>query len=305
MPSPTSVPSPRPALGSLTAAFRSRESLASSSSIPRSPASSTSLPSLTDAGSSSSCSSLASLSSHSPPPNEHLAVLLPRTLWKKDTDAPYCETFVCRKPFTLMERRHHCRKCGGIFCRTCSSHTTPLLDTTTLSFVYPPRGTPIATYASPTSPVLPARVCDACYAQIYGTPPPHSPSSSSSSSPISVSPPTSSRPSPRRSRTLPVLPPPPDPSLPDDLRSYPLRIRSDICKATGGGRWMPKPPPIPDYMKRVPGRKAPYEIALEEEQEAARRALANPVIRDGDFQYRSPRPHQPSMPEPPLEFATF
>lgn len=44
---------------------------------------------------------------------------------------------------------------------------------------------------------------------------------------------------------------------------------------------MPKPPPIPDYMKRVPGRKAPYEIALEKEQEAARRALANPVIRDG------------------------
>jgi hypothetical protein len=44
---------------------------------------------------------------------------------------------------------------------------------------------------------------------------------------------------------------------------------------------MPKPSPIPDYMKRVPGRKAPYEIALEEEEAAARRARANPVIRDG------------------------
>jgi hypothetical protein len=32
---------------------------------------------------------------------------------------------------------------------------------------------------------------------------------------------------------------------------------------------------------RVPGRKAPYEIALEEEEEAARRARSNPVIRDG------------------------
>jgi hypothetical protein len=68
---------------------------------------------------------------------------------------------------------------------------------------------------------------------------------------------------------------------------------------------MPKPSPIPDYMKRVPGRKAPYEIALEEEEAAARRARANPVIRDGDFQYRPPRPNQPSLPERPLEFSTF
>ncbi len=44
---------------------------------------------------------------------------------------------------------------------------------------------------------------------------------------------------------------------------------------------MPKPAPIPDYMKCVPGRKAPYEIAIEEEEAAARRALSNPVIRDG------------------------
>ena len=99
---------------------------------------------------------------------------------------------------------------------------------------------------------------------------------------MSVPLPARTRPAlPRRSSTLPPSPPPPDPSLPDDLRSYPLRIRSDICKATGGGRWTPKPSPIPDYMKRVPGRKAPYEIALEEEEAAARRARANPVIRDG------------------------
>jgi hypothetical protein len=336
-------------LGSLSAALRSRDSLASSSSLPRSPASTASLPSLTDAGSSSSasCSSLSSLTCSTPAPNEHLAVLLSRDLWKQDTDAPYCDTFVCRKPFTLMERRHvrvlhaffrlphlklnilqHCRKCGGIFCAACSSRTTPLLDTTSLSFVYPPRGTPISTYASPTSPVLPARVCDACYAQIHGNPSPRSPSSPTCSS-VSVPLPARRRPAPpRRSRTLPASPPPPDPSLPDDLRSYPLRIRSDICKATGGGRWMPKPSPIPDYMKRVPGRKAPYEIALEEEEAAARRARANPVIRDGgtclldpsqrrghqliilpvfctDFQYRPPRPNQPSLPERPLEFSTF
>lgn len=49
---------------------------------------------------------------------------------------------------------------------------------------------------------------------------------------------------------------------------------------------MPKPSPIPDYMKRVPGRKAPYEIAVEEEAAAARRALSNPVIRDGGMSFR-------------------
>jgi hypothetical protein len=42
------------------------------------------------------------------------------------------------------------------------------------SLCVPPRGTPIATYASPTSHVLPAHVCDACsgYARIQVLPPP-------------------------------------------------------------------------------------------------------------------------------------
>ncbi|KAH9045129.1 FYVE zinc finger-domain-containing protein, partial [Lactarius pseudohatsudake] len=147
--------------------------------------------------SSSSCASLTSLSSSTPAPNEHLAVLLSRNLWKQDTDAPYCDTFVCRKPFTLMERCHHCRKCGGIFCAACSSRTTPLLDTASLPFIYPPRGTPISTYASPTSPVLPARICDTCYAQIHGNPSPRSLSSPTCSS---MSVPTPTRPARARGR---------------------------------------------------------------------------------------------------------
>jgi hypothetical protein len=39
-------------------------------------------------------------------------------------------------------------------------------------------------------------------------------------------------------------------------------------------------------MKCVPGRKAPYEVALEKEEEATRRAHANPVIRDGGTFFR-------------------
>ncbi|KAH9032172.1 FYVE-domain-containing protein, partial [Lactarius pseudohatsudake] len=227
--------------------------------------------------SSSSCASLASLSSSTPAPNEHLAVLLSRNLWKQDTDAPYCDTFVCCKPFTLMERRHHCRKCGGIFCAACSSCTTPLLDTASLPFVYPPRGTPISTYASPTSPVLPARVCDACYCPNSRQPLPTL--AVVSHMLLDVGARTNSHKTCPSTpfRTLPLVAPPPDPSLPDDLRSYPLRICSNICKATGGGRWMPKPSPIPDYVKCVPGSKVPYEIT--EEEAAARKARANPIIK--------------------------
>ena len=55
---------------------------------------------------------------------------------------------------------------------------------------------------------------------------------------------------------------------------------------------MPKPSPIPDYMKRVPGRKAPYEIALEEEEAAALRARSNPVIRDGGTCFRDSLQHR-------------
>jgi hypothetical protein len=80
----------------------------------------------------------------------------------------------------------------------------------------------------------------------------------------------------------PSPPPPPDPSRPDVLQKYPLRIRSDICKATGSGWWTPKPSPIPDYMKRIPGHKAPYKIALEEEEETVWNAHANPVVTSRD-----------------------
>jgi hypothetical protein len=80
----------------------------------------------------------------------------------------------------------------------------------------------------------------------------------------------------------PPAPPPPDPSHPDDLQKYPLRIHSDICKATGSGWWTPKPSPIPDYMKRIPGHKAPYKIALEEEEETVWNAHANPVVTSRD-----------------------
>ncbi|KAL1929190.1 hypothetical protein VTP01DRAFT_2249 [Rhizomucor pusillus] len=40
------------------------------------------------------------------------------------TDSDYCER--CREPFTVVNRKHHCRCCGGIFCQLCSSEKIPL-----------------------------------------------------------------------------------------------------------------------------------------------------------------------------------
>lgn len=43
-----------------------------------------------------------------------------RAPWADDAASPSC--FGCRSPFTLFNRRHHCRHCGFIFCTKCSSN---------------------------------------------------------------------------------------------------------------------------------------------------------------------------------------
>ena len=44
--------------------------------------------------------------------------------WVPDEEKLDCED--CGAKFTLLERRHHCRKCGGIFCNTCSDYRLEL-----------------------------------------------------------------------------------------------------------------------------------------------------------------------------------
>ncbi|KAL4257895.1 hypothetical protein AB1N83_013841 [Pleurotus pulmonarius] len=141
---------------------------------PSSSPSSSQLSTLTSSSSADSASLLTtSTGSMNIRANEHLAVLLPRHLWKEDALAAVCDNFYCRVRFSIFERRHHCRKCGSIFCGACTAHTTALLDTSSpaLPFTHPPHRTPIALYASKDSPVLDnARVCTACFAQIHGIP---------------------------------------------------------------------------------------------------------------------------------------
>lgn len=65
-----------------------------------------------------------------------------------------------------------------------------------------------------------------------------------------------------------------------------------LCKATGGGRWEPKPSPVHDWY-RIPGGKAPFEIEMDKERELEQLRRENPVIKHGEFQFRFPKEPEP------------
>ncbi|KAF9456692.1 FYVE zinc finger-domain-containing protein [Collybia nuda] len=313
------------------------------------------LPSLTHSSPSSSSSSLHSVPERT---NEHLAVLLPKHLWKPDSLASQCDNFFCGVKFSIFDRRHHCRKCGGVFCNACTSRETPLLDASNLSFIHPPRNVPLTSFASPISPITPSRVCDDCWDQVHGTPStPRTPDLirpsfsrmlsspvSMLKSPLSASPTTShssslssslatapahplassdtacllatAAPIARKTRSLRntpstsslnsnrritlraahlTLPPDLERSY-GELDAYPLKRSSVLCKATGGGRWEPKQEPaLVGYRPPVPGAKAAYELEIEEQEREEKVRKANPIVRDGAFQYRFTREPEPTM----------
>ena len=47
-----------------------------------------------------------------------------RGRWMNDAESSIC--CGCAKPFTLLRRRHHCRRCGRLFCSECSALRSPL-----------------------------------------------------------------------------------------------------------------------------------------------------------------------------------
>jgi len=49
-----------------------------------------------------------------------------RNHWKPDPSSPTCDSPTCSRPFTLFIRRHHCRRCGSIFCAPHSTRIVPL-----------------------------------------------------------------------------------------------------------------------------------------------------------------------------------
>src|SRR5262245_46334799 len=112
-------------------------------------------------------------------------------LSQPDRLASRCDNFYCHVKFSIFGRRHvsspnilsniashslqHCRKCGGVFCSSCTSRAMPLLDTSNLGFLHPPRNVPLAVYESPSSPIYLSRVCDDCWEQVHGQPTPRTP----------------------------------------------------------------------------------------------------------------------------------
>jgi len=75
---------------------------------------------------------------------QHSACLVARA-WVEDNEAKEC--MACKSVFTFVNRKHHCRNCGGIFCNQCSSKRIAILK------------------YGVTEPV---RVCNACFAKLGG-----------------------------------------------------------------------------------------------------------------------------------------
>ncbi|KXX79062.1 Vacuolar segregation protein pep7 [Madurella mycetomatis] len=71
-----------------------------------------------------------------------------RKHWKPDQESSVCDHATCKRYFSYFTRRHHCRKCGNIFCDMHSAFEIPLDQDAN----YNPRG-------------LPSRACDHCYSQ--------------------------------------------------------------------------------------------------------------------------------------------
>lgn len=67
---------------------------------------------------------------------------------KPDQQSSVCDHATCTRSFSYFTRRHHCRKCGNIFCDMHSAFEIPLDQDAN----YNPRG-------------VPSRACGHCYAQ--------------------------------------------------------------------------------------------------------------------------------------------
>eukprot|EP01118_Nematostelium_gracile_P020353 TRINITY_DN9843_c0_g1_i1.p1 TRINITY_DN9843_c0_g1~~TRINITY_DN9843_c0_g1_i1.p1 ORF type:complete len:118 (-),score=12.16 TRINITY_DN9843_c0_g1_i1:44-397(-) len=44
--------------------------------------------------------------------------------WEEDANSIACQK--CKRPFSVIRRKHHCRNCGHIFCDACSTMKTTL-----------------------------------------------------------------------------------------------------------------------------------------------------------------------------------
>jgi len=62
----------------------------------------------------------------------------PRCPPQPDPESTICDEPTCKRHFTYFTRRHHCRRCGHIFCDSHSAFAVPLDENAN----YNPRGSP-------------------------------------------------------------------------------------------------------------------------------------------------------------------
>ncbi|SCV71561.1 BQ2448_3149 [Microbotryum intermedium] len=105
-------------------------------------------------------------------------VALPRSAWRPDEEALICAASDCSLRFDLINRRHHCRKCGEVFC---SSHSSRMVS------LWPPSMSPGEHDVStpPTPRATPKSTPRSSYVDLSSLA--YAPSSSSSSKPPNFS----------------------------------------------------------------------------------------------------------------------
>eukprot|EP00759_Apiculatamorpha_spiralis_P041352 PhF_6_TR40007/c0_g1_i1/m.59374 len=93
--------------------------------------------------------------------------------WRPNETVQTCSQ--CNVPFTVFNRRHHCRLCGGIFCSKCSKNRSCVPIRTRTGMQPPSTSSPGSNQppSSPPPPVSPSyssnmnskpeRVCDSCF----------------------------------------------------------------------------------------------------------------------------------------------
>jgi len=74
--------------------------------------------------------------------------------WQHDSEVSACP--ICKRPFTWMFRRHHCRKCGRVVCNDCSPHRI----TIPRQFIVHPPGLELPSPARPPTGIRRAETVD-------------------------------------------------------------------------------------------------------------------------------------------------